>query len=171
MKRRPRIKGKTMPLQRRSDVHDGERVGLSSGIECANRRSLRVRGFKRSIRQLGRAIVIVGLAVFYGSLVSKPFGPPETLVKAGVITAAVGCLWLTGLLLWLYGDKGRAVFERTLGFFCLPAAFLSTFAALGDELGLQLPWLIIAVIIWVGVLGLLGQATRMQRQSVKTVRH
>jgi uncharacterized membrane protein YgdD (TMEM256/DUF423 family) len=124
-----------------------------------------MRGFKRSIRLLGRAIVIVGLALFYGSLVSNPFGPPETLVKAGVITAAVGCFWLTGLLPWLQGDKRRAVFERTLGLSCLPAAFLSAFAASGDEVGLQLPWLIIAVAIWVGALGLLGQATRMQRQS------
>ena len=123
-----------------------------------------VKRFERPLRILGRAIVTIGLVIFYGTVLSATIvSPPEALLKAGAIIAAAGCLWLIGLLLWPPGNKGRVTFEATLGFFCLPAALISMFAASGDELGLQVSWLIITIFLLPGAIGLIGQAARANR--------
>ena len=124
--------------------------------------------FDSRLRIPGRAIVIVGLAIFYGSFLVTLAGrltAPATLWMVGLIIAAAGCLWLLGALLWTHGHKGRVTFEVVLGFLCLPPGFLAFFLTLGDELGLQLSWLIITIFLLPGAIALITQAARVKRTA------
>ena len=115
------------------------------------------------LRNPGRAIVIVGLAMFYGTIVFgvADFDPPEVLFLVGAAMAAVGCLWLTGVLVWA-GERGTIAFEAALGFMCLPAALLSLFGASETR---EVSWVIVTVFLLAGVVTLIGQAARLRREA------
>jgi hypothetical protein len=117
-----------------------------------------------ALRAAGRVLVILGLAIFYGSLLLVAAGnAPEALLKVGATIAAIGSYWLIATLLWPPGEKGRVTMEATLGFFCIPAGMISAFAASGDEIGMQVSWLIITVFLLPGAIGLIGQAARVKQ--------
>ena len=124
-----------------------------------------MRSRRRILRDLGRGIVIAGLAVFYGSLVFSVLGadPPGMLLLASAIATTVGCLWLTAVLVWAPGHKERGGFEATLAFLCLPAALLAVFGA--SESGLRPSWVVVAVFFVIGVVVLLVQAAQARRKT------
>ncbi len=124
-----------------------------------------MRSLRRNLRDLGRGILIVGLAVFYVSLVSSVLGadPPGMLLVAGAIAATVGCLWLTAVLAWVPGARDRGVFEATLAFLYLPAALFAVFGASESEL--KASWVVVAFFSVVGVVGLFVQVARARRRT------
>jgi hypothetical protein len=121
----------------------------------------------RILRTAGRALVIVGLAIFYVAILLVAAGrAPEALLKTGAIIAAIGCYWLIATLIWPPGEKGGVTWEAILGFSCLPAGMISAFAASGDEVGLQASWLVITVFLLPGAIGLIAQAARVKQGAV-----
>ena len=78
-----------------------------------------MRDHRRALRLAGRAVVIIGLVLFWGSIVvsaAAALSLPEALWKAGTATVAAGCLWLVGVLAWPPGVGEKATPEAVLGY-------------------------------------------------------
>ena len=120
----------------------------------------------RTGRIAGRFMVILGLLVFYGSILLIVVASlPGQLYKAAAILAMAGCWMLIGALAYTR-QQGRATVEAVLGFLSIPAALICLMAAQGGESsGLQTPWLIIAGLYIPAVIGLLVQAAQARRSS------
>ncbi len=105
------------------------------------------------LRWAGFVVCGAGLAVFYlGNIVQAASGDafdvPAEVWRGGVAVAAVGCLMILAPLVRPATRPARAVWDARFGFFCLPAAVLSLFGALGDgDSGTQPFWLVITVLL------------------------
>jgi hypothetical protein len=89
-----------------------------------------VNGLEKALRISGRAVVIVGLAIIYGSLVlacSEALYIPHAVFRSGPIMAAAGCFLLLGVLFWPRSGKDRVLPEFILGLLCLPAGAILGF--------------------------------------------
>jgi hypothetical protein len=119
------------------------------------------------VRIAGRLFVVAGLATLYVSIALVAFtSPPGIIYKIGPALAAAGC-YLLIVALNLLPNAGEVTMEAGLGFACLPAAFICAFAASGDEVGLQLDWLIITVLFFPAIVGLFVQAGLAKRSGDK----
>jgi len=119
-------------------------------------------------RLLGRGLGIIGLAMVYLSLIISLLqivAPREPVLRAGFITAAVGCLLMLGALVWPHRDKGRVLFEATAGILCLPLGVVGGVLAEGDELGPQAPWIVITPLFIGLAVALVAQAARVKQAS------
>ena len=119
--------------------------------------------FLKIARMAGRVLVAAGLLTFYGSIIAVAgVAPPGVLYKGAAAVAVAGC-FILATALHLLSQPGKTSVEAILGFACVPALFITGFGALGDEVGVQIPWLIIAVLFLVALLGLFVQSARAKQ--------
>ena len=103
------------------------------------------------VRKECMALMVIGLAFFYGAAIIAPalsWSSPELIWKTGLIMTAVGALGIVGLVAWIYPKGQKLTGETVFGFLALLTGFISLLVTFGDEKsGLQIFWLVMTVFI------------------------
>lgn len=113
--------------------------------------SIRKPSTVKLLRVEGMTVTVIGLAFFVVAAIVAPllsWSSPELVWKTGLIMTAVGCLWLVGLIAWIYPRGQRLTGETVLGFLGLLAGLISLLVSFGDEeSGIQVFWVVMTVFL------------------------
>jgi len=103
------------------------------------------------LRVEAMTVTVIGLALFLVAAILAPllsWSFPEVMWKTGLIMTAVGCLWLVGLMAWIYPKGQRLTGETVLGFLGLLAGLISLLVSFGDEQsGIQVFWVVMTIFL------------------------